>query len=160
MISHRASFIIHWIIMLPIFLVYTLFWSLPFSFWFQSNSILVSDAPFGSIPSIIEDRIIKRSFYGSYSATTRRMDDNSIVCSVSGFVMYRGGLDQPRQTDLLEWSNYRLPCAFLRPGTYYLETCRTVIRPAGELLPVPEKTQCWYSNPFRIFQPQRSQKNG
>jgi len=139
-----------WWVFWPALLLYVGLWLLPASIWFSSAGQLVSDARPGAAPVVVEDRTIRISFVGDYSTSTREVDSNEIAagCTASAQVRYRGGLSGVRSMTLVDWTDGKPGCGRLPPGTYYTETCRTVLRPLWGLLPAKE--ECWVSNLFRI----------
>lgn len=124
--------------------------ALPARVWFDSHSIAVSDATVGSAPTVVEDRTIRFSFLGEYTATTRDVLTNEVSggCAGSGRVRYRGGLSGVKTMSLVDWTDGKVACASLAPGTYYTETCRTVLYPLWGIL--PRKTTCATSNIFTV----------
>ena len=113
---------------------------------FDSHSIAISDAVQGSAPTVVEDRTIRFSFFGEYIATTREALTNKVAsgCAGSGRVRYRGGLSGVQTMSLVDWTDGKVACASLAPGTYYTETCRTLLYPLWGILPA--KTTCATSN--------------
>lgn len=138
-----------WLLSAVIAVYWVLCW-VPASFWFDSQGQIVTDADFGGTPTVSEERTIRRSFDGAYTADVRDAVSQLPVPGCSGFDdrHYLGGLSGVRSMSLVEWVDDRPGCATLRPGSYFLYTCRTVLRPLWGL--VPAKTQCWQSNLFII----------
>ena len=139
-----------WWVFWPALGLYIVLWALPARLWFDSHSIAISDAVQGSAPTVVEDRTIRFSFFGEYIATTREALTNKVAsgCAGSGRVRYRGGLSGVQTMSLVEWTDGKVACASLAPGTYYTETCRTVLYPLWGIL--PRKTTCATSNIFTV----------
>lgn len=140
-----------WWVLGPVLAVYTAAWLAPASLWFDSRSITVSNTVAGQAAAVTEDRTIRWSFYGEYSAEVRKVGDDAMICSGSGLVHYRGGQDGFRTSDLVEWTDGNPACARIAPGAYYLDTCRTVLHPLLGI--IPAKTACWRSEPFTVQEP-------
>jgi hypothetical protein len=85
-----------WWIFWPVVALYVALWSLPASVWFDSRSIQVSDSVVGEAPLVAEDRAVRWSFTGEYSATTRNAMTGEVArgCSGSEVLRYRGGQDR------------------------------------------------------------------
>lgn len=138
-----------WWILGPALVVYTAAWLAPATLWFDSRAITVSDSVVGRAATVTEDRMIRWTFYGEFTAAVRRVDDDvATACNGSGQRRYIGGQDGFRTSDLIDWTDNNPACAWIPPGTYYLDTCRTVLRAAGGI--IPAKTACWRSEPFTI----------
>lgn len=133
----------------PALAVYTAAWLAPATLWFQSRAITVSDSVVGQVATVTEDRSIRWSFYGEFTASVRRVsDDVATACSGSGSRHYIGGQDGYRTSDLIDWADNNPACAWIPPGTYYLDTCWTVLHPLLGI--IPAKTACWRTEPFVI----------
>jgi hypothetical protein len=138
-----------WWILGPALVVYTAAWLAPATLWFESRSITVRDSVVGQAATVTEDRKICCDFYGEFAATVRRVDDDvATACSGSGQRRYIGGQDGFRVTNLIDWADNNPSCAWIPAGTYYLDTCRTVLRPLLGI--IPAKTACWRSGPFTV----------
>ena len=139
-----------WWVFWPALGLYLVLWAMPSRVWFDSHSIAVSDAIAGAAPTVVEDRTIRFSFLGEYTATTRDVLTNEVSggCAGSGRVRYRGGLSGVQTMSLVDWTDGKVACASLAPGTYYTETCRTVLYPLWGIL--PRKTTCATSNIFTV----------
>jgi hypothetical protein len=139
-----------WWIFWPVVALYVALWSLPASVWFDSRSIQVSDSVVGEAPLVAEDRAVRWSFTGEYSATTRNAMTGEVArgCSGSEVLRYRGGLEGVDTMNLVDWTAGKTACSHLAPGRYYTETCRTVLYPLWGILPA--KTRCWTSNIFTV----------
>jgi hypothetical protein len=138
-----------WWLLGPALAIYTAAWLAPATLWFDSRSITVSDTVVGQVPVVTEDRAIRWSFYGEFFAAVRRVgDDGATACSGSGVRRYIGGQDGFRATNLIDWADNNPSCAWIPAGTYYLDTCRTVLRPLLGI--IPAKTACWRSGPFTV----------
>ena len=139
-----------WWVFYPLLGLYLVLWALPASVWFDSRSINVSDATEGAAPTVVEDRAIRFSFLGEYATTTRNVLTNEVAggCTGADRLRYRGGLDGVQTRSLVEWTDGKVACASLAPGTYYTETCRTVLYPLWGIL--PRKTTCATSNIFTV----------
>lgn len=139
----------HWWVFLPLVVVYVGLWAMPASVWFDSRSIAISDAKVGEAPIVLEDRRIRFSFYGRYKTVTKDATTHfDTRCEAEADFPYRGGLDGTRSMSLVDWTNEDDDCASIPPGTYYTETCRTVLYPMWGIL--PSKKTCSTSNIFRI----------
>lgn len=147
-VVHRT--INRWWVFYPLLGLYLVLWALPASVWFDSRSINVSDATEGAAPTVVEDRAIRFSFLGEYATTTRNVLTNEVAggCTGADRLRYRGGLDGVQTRSLVEWTDGKEGCASLAPGTYYTETCRTVLYPLWGIL--PRKTTCATSNIFTV----------
>ena len=139
-----------WWVFFPLLGLYLVLWALPASVWFDSRSINVSDATEGAAPTVVENRAILFSFLGEYATTTRNVLTNEVAggCTGADRLRYRGGLDGVQTRSLVEWTDGKVACASLAPGTYYTETCRTVLYPLWGIL--PRKTTCATSNIFTV----------
>lgn len=139
-----------WWVFWPALWFYLVLWAMPARVWFDSHSIAVSDAIAGAAPTVVEDRTIRFSFLGEYTATTRDVLTNEVSggCAGSGRVRYRGWLSGVQTMSLVEWTDGNAACAALAPGAYYTETCRTVLYPLWGILPA--KTTCATSNIFTV----------
>lgn len=133
----------------PALAVYTAAWLAPATLWFDSRSITVSDTVVGQVPVVTEDRTIRWNFHGAYSVATWRVSDDAPAdCAGSSLFNYKGGLDGYRTLDLVSMADNNPRCGRLPPGTYYLDVCRTVLRPLIGI--IPSKTACWRSEPFIV----------
>ena len=139
-----------WWVFWPTLGLYIALWALPARLWFDSRSIAISDAIAGAAPTVVEDRTIRFSFLGEYTATTRDVLTNEVSggCTGSERLRYRGGLSGVHTMSLVEWTDGKEGCARLEPGSYYTETCRTVLYPMWGIL--PRKTTCATSNIFTM----------
>lgn len=139
-----------WWVFWPALLIYVAMAALPASVWFRTESVHVSSVAFGTAPVVVENRTIRFGFVGRYSTTTRNAVTNLTAngCTGSEDIKYRGGLSGARTMSLVEWTAGKEGCARLPVGTYYTETCRTVLYPLLGL--VPAKTQCSTSNIFEV----------
>ena len=134
----------------PVMLLYIGAYLAPADFWFTNNSFIISNSTLGVSPTVNEDRTIHRSFYGSYSYSTRDAKTGTVMFSCTGYseLRYKGGLSGVETSTLIEYAGIRTGCAYLPKGSYYGEVCRTVLEPFWGL--VPPKRKCWISNLFEI----------
>lgn len=139
-------------------LTYLTCWLSPVTLWFESRSIEVASAGPGEMPVVIEDRSIRWSFYGQYTVAVRRAATQSVAggCSGGGYVHYQAGLDGVQSYTLAEYADGNPGCGKLGEGSYFVEVCRTVLRPMLGIL--PPKSRCWYSNIFEIVAVQKVAK--
>lgn len=142
-------------------LPYLAFASIPPSvFWYEPGEVRIHDAPQGTAPAIEFFRDIKRPSIIGYSTVTRD-SHNDVACEGSGgpftYQESRGVLSGK---DLVWWSDNDPRCGNLPVGSYWTETCWTVVSPARSLLPsalkdifgwlLPPKRVCRTTLPFEI----------
>lgn len=142
------STIVFWLLLLP-FLIVTF---LPGSWWFESRSVTISDADFGTSPVVLEDRAVHIPFYGSYDVVTYNAATNlPTACRGKETLRYGNRLDGTRSMSLVEWSADNPACSLLAPGAYYTRVCRTIPEPVPSLhWLVGAKESCNVSNIFRV----------
>ncbi|MCB1351387.1 MAG: hypothetical protein KDK03_01485 [Rhodobacteraceae bacterium] len=139
-----------------------LFWSLfaptlalnllPGSLWFDSRSVEVSDAVEGIAPIVVEDLAIHIPFLGGYDAIVYEAETSlPTTCRGAEALRYAKRLDGTSSMSLVDWVAGNQVCATLPPGTYYLNTCRTIATPVPIYGPlVTAKTVCRRSNLFIV----------
>ena len=120
------------------------FW--PVSWWFDVQSVQVSDAVEGEAPKMTVVRTINRPFVANWRVELEAKTDDGFVLiqSTDGYGRYSVDNKLPADLDL-DWWTY--PKQFRpAPGQYRLETCWTLII-AGQL----HSPLCVQSNTFTIF---------
>lgn len=148
--TRHAKIAWKWGVAIPLFLIYVALAFAPAWIWFDSRSIKVSDTVSGRAATVVEDRYIRFSFFGSFTANVRHAAGPQEVagrCYGTFDFPYRGGLIGRKSYNLVEFVGSP-SCRRLAPGPYYVEVCRTVKRPIWGIL--PPKTSCWTSNVFTV----------
>lgn len=141
--------LVWWIVVLPLAIAaYAAAGMVPATWWYEPISLRVDDVTEGEVPIINVQRDIKRSFDGLYTASVwTDPPDGHVACAGSDTLRYKGGLYEPHDAPLTQWTDDPW-CGLLPPGRYYVETCWTVLRPFGGI--VPGKTVCAVSNIFTV----------
>ena len=130
-------------------------------YWFDPTSVWVIDTQKGQSVYMNVERVVKRDFNGSYTATVRYLSNMAIVCEASGALHYNTKSTLPDPLTLAWWAygDQRCHGPNLPEGQFILKTCWTVHQP---FVVLPEKTVCIDSNPFTIRSdaPQQMQIDG
>lgn len=144
-IVRRASYVGPWLLIL----FFVVMAAIPASFWFEVESVRVSDTTEGTPPALAVIRRINRPFDGAWTATVSKASADGgfiVVCSASGRNEYLERSRLPHDLNL-HWWTWPIKCE-LRPGEYILTT-RWRIN-----LPIPwPKSVTVTSNLFRVLAP-------
>ena len=120
--------------------------------WFEPKSYFIADAAVDEPPSVEFDRVIKRPVAMTYSVVIRKVGSKYAVCDpVRGPFTYSPDAVLPDDMDLVWWTGGDDRCWPREPGSYFSETCWTVVSPFWGL--VPPKTACVQGNggaPFHV----------
>ena len=123
----------------------------PASHWYVANELRVDDFQRGTDFGVFFVGGPRREFVGSYSVVMRRAADNEVMAEEdSGAFRYRPGSKRPEPILASWWApEGAAKMVNVEPGAYVLETCWTIRRPFGGI--VPAKTTCIRSNIFRVL---------
>ena len=120
--------------------------------WFAPGAYFISDSSVNLPPRVEFERVIRRDVEMTYSVVIRKVGSKYAVCDpVRGPFTYRADANMPGDADLIWWTGDDDRCWPREPGAYLSETCWTVVKPFGGI--VPPKTICIKGNggaPFHI----------
>lgn len=122
----------------------------PSSMWYVVHSVQISDAAAGEDPQLFYDRTIKRKFFGKWTVTLHRVEDDSLVggalCQGTGAADYKKSARQINDVTLFNWFMELKEVCILPPGQYYALTL-------WRIFPInyPEKRRRIRSNNFEIY---------
>ena len=117
--------------------------------WFDPGRVIVGDSTVDDPPVMQFNRKVKRQAKISYQVVIRNVTNRQVVCDPKrGPFTYRPTASLPADMRLDWWTGYDPRCWPREVGTYFMETCWTVVRPFWGL--VTPKTVCRESNTFRI----------
>ena len=114
--------------------------SLPASvFWYEPGEVYILDADSGSAPAIKFTRNIKREAGISYAVVVRNIGGETSCEGRGGPFTYKPMHGPLIGKDLVWWASGDQRCARLPVGTYWGETCWSIVAPMRDLLPGPLK---------------------
>lgn len=122
----------------------------PASTWYSTGALRIDDYRQGEVMQIAYSGGPARQFKGSYSVVIRNASSGEIVSEDRSSVFtYKTGVTRPDPITINWWAPGDERAFNLPAGTYVMETCWTVHRVFGGL--VPAKHTCTESNIFRVM---------
>lgn len=135
------------------FLAWLIMSAWPASYWYNAGEIQINDSIYLEDPSLLYNGSVSRNFKGKYSVVLRT-DNNEIISEYeSGVFTYRTDNKRPDTILLFDyWAPGlvdQLENEVLPVGSYYAQTCWTVVSPFYGL--VNDKVICKNSNIATVY---------